>query len=391
MIKNIFLPLSYATFLFAFLVACESGGAANQGAPVQPSSAASVQNQNGGGKGACTPALSQWATSGERPVITLMGAKIVNIDVGAAYIDNGATAMDAVDGDLSGDIKVAGMSRINVEIPGDYIIRYSVTDSEQHEALPMYRVVRVGTPDALAPTPRFFSEIDSVWEYMEYLPLGEHTEGKKYPLIIENHGWNHSKRFDKSGRMESMAFVGLVNKLRGLSGDEAPPAIVLTPQRCWSNFGASEVQLLHAFVEWAKRVYPVDENRVYMVGLSMGGWATWEYIRAYPHNIAAAVPIAGGGSGDSICSVSPVPVWAFTARDDKTVPFTDVTWTVESLERCIPAPPIKPKLTVFSVGGHVIDDNIYDLSYLNLGESKFDIYDQNIFDWLMEYSLDTQP
>ena len=64
---------------------------------------------------------------------------------------------------------------------------------------------------------------------------------------------------------------------------------------------------------------PVDTNRIYVTGLSMGGFATWEILQREPGKFAAAMPICGGGDPAFIGKFSKVPIWIFHGSADETV------------------------------------------------------------------------
>ena len=86
-----------------------------------------------------------------RPVITLVGPAQITVPVGAAYVDQGATALDDRDGDLTAHMLVTG--QVDISIAGDYTIRYEVIDRAGNRALPVERVVRVrGTLTTATPT-----------------------------------------------------------------------------------------------------------------------------------------------------------------------------------------------------------------------------------------------
>ena len=63
----------------------------------------------------------------------------------------------------------------------------------------------------------------------------------------------------------------------------------------------------------------VDPNRVYLTGLSMGGFGTWDLIARWPDTFAAALPVCGGGDTDSAVRIKDIPIWAFHGSDDAVV------------------------------------------------------------------------
>jgi len=334
----------------------------------------------------CLPDLSIYEPNTNKPIITLLGSKIEIINIGDTYFDSGALAENSQGIDISDKVETFGIENINTNVIGDYIVRYEASDNSQNSAFPAYRFIRVIDGQASNDSKRLFMEIDAAWEYIEHLPIWFGADNdERFPLLIVNHGWFHSKRFDQSGKMNSMDRQSMVNYIRSNDLDESLPFIILTPQRCWSDVGSSQIAIMDSFIEWAKRNYPVDEKRVYMTGLSMGGWATWEYARFHSDKLAAASPMSGPGDNSQICGVT-TPIWAFAAKDDSTVSYLDVKDTYEALFECESL--IQPKLTLFLEGGHVIDDNVFDLSYLNEGSSSNDIYVQSLFDWFLEHKLE---
>ena len=335
----------------------------------------------------CSVDLAYYQPSDSKPSISVTGDTVVELAVGDAYAELGATATDPSDGDVSAFIGVVGDSRIDSSKVQDHLVRYNVSNSQGEAALSAYRLVRVRGQQTALFTRRLFNEIDAPWEYFERLPsrLGQDPT-ERFPMLIVNHGWSNSKRFDTPGSgMQVMNEHSLLQYIQSHDFDHDLPFIILMPQRCWSQFADAEVQILNSFVQWAKRVYPVDENKIYMTGLSMGGWATWEYIRSYPNELAAAAPMAGGGDVGRICTAVPTPVWAFAAVDDPTVPYTQVRDTVEALAACPGSFKALPKLTLFPEGGHIIDDDVFNQNFLGQGDPSNDPFDQSLFDWFLMF------
>jgi predicted peptidase len=66
--------------------------------------------------------------------------------------------------------------------------------------------------------------------------------------------------------------------------------------------------------------YPIDPDRIYITGISMGGFAVWEALMRHPERFAAAIPVCGGGDVSHADRIKNVPVWAFHGADDPVVP-----------------------------------------------------------------------
>src|ERR1039457_975161 len=79
----------------------------------------------------CISTVPVDAGNSNEPVITLIGPRVVSQALGSVYADAGATASDPHDGDITSRITVTGLSEVNTNAVGDYLVRYSVADSAQ--------------------------------------------------------------------------------------------------------------------------------------------------------------------------------------------------------------------------------------------------------------------
>jgi predicted peptidase len=78
----------------------------------------------------------------------------------------------------------------------------------------------------------------------------------------------------------------------------------------------------------------VDSTRVYVTGLSMGGYGTWRLVAAHPERFAAAMPICGGGQPKTMAaSLRRVPIWAFHGECDHVVPLCKSQEMVDAVRR----------------------------------------------------------
>jgi predicted peptidase len=138
------------------------------------------------------------------------------------------------------------------------------------------------------------------------------------------------------------------------------------------------------FIDYAINTYKVDVSRLYMSGHSQGSRDTWDYVVNYPRQLAAVVPISGGYGTGSGCALKDTPAWAFNGDADRTVPYPNQVNTVTSINACAPAEPAK--VTVFpGITHNDIQGPLLNLTGLGSGLPPYSLYDQNIYDWLLQH------
>jgi len=150
---------------------------------------------------------------------------------------------------------------------------------------------------------------------------------RKYPLVIFLHGAG-----ERGSDNEAQLKWGVMN----FATDEnmmRHPALVIAPQ-CplktgWSNFlrkdmkldptPSKPMELVIKLIHQLIKTMPVDTNRIYITGLSMGGYGTYDAIERYPNLFAAAVPVCGGGDISRAASIAHIPIWIFHGAEDPVV------------------------------------------------------------------------
>ncbi|MDD3807599.1 MAG: prolyl oligopeptidase family serine peptidase [Candidatus Marinimicrobia bacterium] len=78
---------------------------------------------------------------------------------------------------------------------------------------------------------------------------------------------------------------------------------------------------------------PIDSERIYITGLSMGGFGTWDMLARWPELFAAGVPICGGGDAETVPRFAHIPLWIFHSADDPVVPVEFSRRMVDALEK----------------------------------------------------------
>jgi predicted peptidase len=79
------------------------------------------------------------------------------------------------------------------------------------------------------------------------------------------------------------------------------------------------MQLLMELIREVIKKFQVDTNRIYITGLSMGGYGTFDALQRYPNFFAAAVPVCGSGDVSKAASIAHIPLWMFGGANDPSV------------------------------------------------------------------------
>jgi predicted peptidase len=169
--------------------------------------------------------------------------------------------------------------------------------------------------------------------YLLYAPAAYARGRRRWPLIVFLHG--SGERGTDPRQLEAQPLP------ETLAGTTRFPAIVFSPQlpppyTWWSDFLAP----VDALVLRLEARYRIDPRRVYLTGLSLGGFGTWSYGLRHPRRFAALVPIAGGyiqGSTavpNDLCVLRSMPIWAFHGASDTTVYPYQSEVLVRALHRC---------------------------------------------------------
>ncbi|MBZ5688793.1 MAG: DUF5011 domain-containing protein [Acidobacteriia bacterium] len=328
--------------------------------------------------------------SPNQPVITMVGPRVVNHPLGTNYVDQGATADDPHDGDITSQIQVTGLTDLNTNVVGDYLIRYNVTDSAKLAAVEAVRIVRVNDGTFAEQTARDIGTTGTHMGYYEHLPLHSSDDpSAMFPLIVFQHGWTGARFLDPytvQAPLSSVVTGNLAKLINEGNWDDSRPFIVLSPQKCVDALtfvvSANRMKL---FIDYAINTYQVDTSRIYMAGHSQGSGDTWDYVTNYPQQLAAIVPLSGGYGTVSGCSLKYTPAWAFNGEDDSTVAYHNQVDTVNSINACNPVE--RAKVTVLpGVHHNDIQEPVFNLTGLGQGMPQYDIYEQSIYDWLLRHS-----
>lgn len=160
---------------------------------------------------------------------------------------------------------------------------------------------------------------------MRYLLHVPPTYDKKnaWPLILFLHG--------SGERGEDLNLVKLHGIPRVLASEPEFPFMVVAPQCLKDSYWHYELESLKGLLDDIIENYKVDVQRVYLTGLSMGGYGTWSMAIRYPELFAAIAPICGGGVPFTTERLADVPVWAFHGALDEVVSVRESQVMVDTL------------------------------------------------------------
>jgi len=151
----------------------------------------------------------------------------------------------------------------------------------------------------------------------------------KYPLVLFLHGAGERGNDNEKQLIHgAKIFVNQANLINF-------PCFAIAPQ-CPENYRWAETdwtlashtlpeeisfpaKLTMELIDEIIKNYPIDTSRIYITGLSMGGFGTWDLISRFPEKFAAAIPICGGADLKYAPTVKNIPIWAFHGAKDKLV------------------------------------------------------------------------
>lgn len=214
------------------------------------------------------------------------------------------------------------------------------------------------TPDIRA----FKDKVKDGYNFMLYTPQGAGDTTAK-PLIIFLHGaslcGNNLERVKRYGPLHAISM--------GRSID----AYVVAPQNPGGSWNPRKVMNV---VDYVEKECKIDTTRVYVIGMSLGGYGTTDVTATYPDRIAAAVSICGGATVKDYSGLVKVPMWIIHGTGDRAVSVTENDRVVEAVNKAREEGD-SVRLTYDRING------------MDHSRPARLLYSSQIYDWLMSHSL----
>jgi predicted peptidase len=188
------------------------------------------------------------------------------------------------------------------------------------------------------------------------LPKGYEKTAEKYPLLVFLHGAG-----EQGTDLNTIKRNGLPKLL---DAGKKFPFIIVSPQ---SPTNVWQPEILNAFIDDLIATYRIDTDRLYMTGISMGGFGTWNYASTYPDRLAAIAPICGGGFDKLAPKLAKLPIWAFHGALDDRVPIAKTAEMIKAVQDAGG----HPRFTIYPEAKH----DSWTKTYENKG----------FYEWLLEH------
>jgi predicted peptidase len=162
------------------------------------------------------------------------------------------------------------------------------------------------------------------YNYLISLPEGYNKDPlKTWPVIFYLHGSSASGRNLKKIQRYGLPYY--------LSTGKKLDFIVVSPQ-CPAGKDWTRDDWFNPLYDEIASKYQIDDCRIYLVGMSMGGFGTWALANRMPNRFAAISPMCGGGQVKWAENLSNIPIWVFHSSDDSIVPVTRSEEMVNALK-----------------------------------------------------------
>jgi len=162
--------------------------------------------------------------------------------------------------------------------------------------------------------------------YLLYLPEGYNNSDQNFPLLVYLHGKSH--RGNDLNKLKGYGLPRLIDKGNNY-------AFIIASPQCPDTTYWARVNWFDSLYSDLTSKYRIDPNRIYLTGISMGGYGSWQAALDFPDRFAAIVPLCGGCSDSTdLCSIKDLPVWTFHGTKDNIVPIHETEYIVERLKKC---------------------------------------------------------
>ncbi|QDU81437.1 Phospholipase/Carboxylesterase [Polystyrenella longa] len=206
-------------------------------------------------------------------------------------------------------------------------------------------------------------ELKASFQYLTFLPK-DYDQQEKWPLVLFLHGAG-----ERGDDLEKVKVHG--PPMQAAAGREFP--FILVAPQCPKGYWWYPNELA-GLLDQLEEKYNVDPDRIYVTGLSMGGYGTWSLASYCPERLAAVAPVCGGGVAYLTTEYQDLAVWAFHGDQDSVVSLRS---SEELIERLKKRGAKEIRFTVYEGIGHNSWTKAYDTP--------------EFYDWLLQQRRGAAP
>ncbi len=169
----------------------------------------------------------------------------------------------------------------------------------------------------------FRNTVSDGYNFWLYTPNGYDSLQNTKPVIIFLHGnslcGNDLSRVLRYGCLDALEMGRKID------------AVIIAPQNPGGSWNPDKINNV---LNWVEDNYSFDTNRIYVLGMSLGGYGVIDYVGSYPERIAAAMALCGGGTLKSYCGLNSVPLWILHGTADRAVPCSQSEKVIHGMAAC---------------------------------------------------------
>lgn len=189
--------------------------------------------------------------------------------------------------------------------------------------------------------------------YLLFVPE-RYSKQQKYPMVLWLHGGGSRgadlKLLNAYGNQHGIGYLARPDN------QSRYPSFIVAPQcpqnKFWGDSDSeqptAEMKLVLEILDQLQKDFSIDANRLYAMGISLGGYGTWDIITRRPEMFAAAVPICGGSNPAKASLVTKTAIWAFHGDRDELVNVNESRSMIAALRKA----GLNPRYTEYKDVGH---------------------------------------
>lgn len=163
--------------------------------------------------------------------------------------------------------------------------------------------------------------VDGGYNFWLYAPNEYVNENRRVPVIIFLHGASLC-----GNNLQRVRRYGL---LHAISKGRYYPCMVIAPQ---NPGGSWKTEKIARVLDWVIEHHDVDTTRIYVIGMSLGGYGTLDFAGTYPDRVAAAMALCGGSTLKDFSGLGQIPLWILHGTADRAVPISQSKKVVEAIK-----------------------------------------------------------